>query len=84
MINSNSLPDDFFSENTELSDEDKRKAALWYPKPRIPGLPDPALTSPQPQIPEPPTLTGGGVLSSDAEKDALTAVSGYNINFDYN
>ena len=78
MKNSNTLPNDFFNENTELSDEDKKKAASWYPIPRIPGLPAP--TSPQPQIPGPPTLTGGGVLSSDTEKDAPTAISKCNIN----
>lgn len=68
-MNSNNVPGDYFKENTELSEEDKKKAALWYPKPKIPGLPDP----PKPQ---PPTLvTGGGIPSNDVEKDAPTDVS---------
>ena len=68
-MNSNNVPGDYFKENTELSDEDKKKAALWYPKPKIPGVPDP----PKPQ---PPTLvTGGGIPSNDVEKDAPTDVS---------
>ena len=82
-MNSNSVPGDYFNENTELSEEDKKKAALWYPKPQIPGLPDPIL--PKPQISVPPTLvTGGGIPSNDVEKDAPTDVSFNNIPFSYN
>ena len=72
-MNLNSVPGDYFKENTELSEEDKKKAALWYPKPQIPGLPNP----PKPQ---PPTLvTGGGIPSNDIEKDAPTDVSSISL-----
>ena len=75
-------------DNTELSEGDKQKAAEWYPIPHIPGvpsippnpqtsgLPAPISIAPQPQIPVPPTLTGG-IVSGEVEKDAPTDVSLY-------